>query len=125
MSDSLIGTTRAAQILMVSTNTVRMWVKEGRLTPYDRTAGGHMRFRRSDVDALFTANPFSRKKPAAIRQRELAAAAIAWRRTWLGRSEDGRRMSLDPGASRAAQELLLAAAERYAEVMVSESELGA
>lgn len=41
----------AAEILEVSTQTLRRWEKAGAITAL-RTPGGQRRFRRSDVDAL-------------------------------------------------------------------------
>lgn len=50
-SDELITVNEAAQILNVSATTVRNWAADGRLNE-QRTAGGHRRFRESEVRAL-------------------------------------------------------------------------
>jgi excisionase family DNA binding protein len=42
----------AAQILDVHVHTLKRWVHAGKVTGW-RTPGGHWRFRRSDIEALF------------------------------------------------------------------------
>lgn len=49
--DEFITVNDAAQILRVSATTVRNWAADGRLEE-QRTAGGHRRFRASDVQRL-------------------------------------------------------------------------
>ena len=49
----LCTTKVAASMLDVTPDTVRRWVKEGRLAPV-RLPSGRMRFRRSDVEAQLT-----------------------------------------------------------------------
>jgi excisionase family DNA binding protein len=50
-ADDLLTVNEAAQILRVSATTVRNWASDGRLEEH-RTAGGHRRFRASDVQRL-------------------------------------------------------------------------
>ena len=49
--DEFLTVNEAAQILKVSATTVRNWAADGRLTE-QRTAGGHRRFRASEVQKL-------------------------------------------------------------------------
>ena len=49
--DPLISSGEVARRLGVSTSTVSAWVRQGRLTPAVRTAGGRLRFRWSQVAA--------------------------------------------------------------------------
>jgi excisionase family DNA binding protein len=49
--DDLMGITEAARVLGISSDTLRDWSRDKRLTTY-RTAGGHRRFRRADLIAL-------------------------------------------------------------------------
>ena len=51
VTDDLITTRAAASLLGVGTTSVKRWADEGTL-PCVKTAGGHRRFRRSDVMAL-------------------------------------------------------------------------
>lgn len=44
----------AAQLLHVSTQTLRNWADDGRLRPI-RTAGGHRRYLRAEVETLAAA----------------------------------------------------------------------
>ena len=46
----------AAFFLRVSTDTLRRWEREGRLS-CTRTPGGHRRYRRADLEALLTDEP--------------------------------------------------------------------
>lgn len=52
--DAVLTPGDVAVIFRVDPRTVSRWSNEGRL-PSFRTAGGHRRFRRSDVDALIAA----------------------------------------------------------------------
>lgn len=54
-ADPLWTTRDAAQRLGVSLRTVQLWVEAG-ILPAGRTAGGHRRIRRSDVEALVRRN---------------------------------------------------------------------
>jgi len=45
----LVGSGEAAEVAGVSVNTLLRWVREGRITPADRTLGGHYRW---DLDDL-------------------------------------------------------------------------
>lgn len=44
MSRKLVAIHEAAQVLGVSTQTLRRWEREGRLLPDERTAGGRRRY---------------------------------------------------------------------------------
>jgi excisionase family DNA binding protein len=52
--DEVMTATEASRLLGVDQTTLKRWVKAGRITHF-RTAGGHMRFRRRDVDAFIAA----------------------------------------------------------------------
>lgn len=45
-------TTQVARRAHVDNSTVRLWVKNGKLTPSVKTAGGHYRFNADVVDSL-------------------------------------------------------------------------
>src|ERR1019366_1121149 len=60
----------AAELLGVSINTLRRWSDDGKVTCY-RSAGGHRRFRRADVDAL------RRAGAGSVAGRRAARAAAA------------------------------------------------
>jgi len=49
--DDLMGISEAARVLGISSDTLREWSNQGRLTTY-RTQGGHRRFRAGDLIAL-------------------------------------------------------------------------
>lgn len=49
MSNDTVTTVEAARLLRVSRQTIARWVKEGRLEPCARTAGGHLRFDREYI----------------------------------------------------------------------------
>jgi excisionase family DNA binding protein len=51
-SSELIGTTEAARILRVGDNTLRRWVREGRIKPEQRLPSGYLRFNRAEVNRL-------------------------------------------------------------------------
>lgn len=51
----------AAELRLGSEDTVSSYVESGQLTGY-RLAGGHLRFKRSDVEALLTVVPPKTKK---------------------------------------------------------------
>lgn len=53
-TDLEVGTGMAAQILGRSTQTVRNWVDDGKLTPHRTTATGHLKFLLSEVLACKT-----------------------------------------------------------------------
>lgn len=52
MSDPLLSPAEAAARLGVSTRTLRRYIADGKLTPVDRTPGGHGRFDPEHVDRL-------------------------------------------------------------------------
>jgi excisionase family DNA binding protein len=52
MSDNLLSPRQAADRLGVTTRTLRRYVEAGKLTPADRTPGGHSRFDPAALDAL-------------------------------------------------------------------------
>ncbi|WP_184731149.1 helix-turn-helix domain-containing protein [Saccharopolyspora phatthalungensis] len=49
MPRDLIASSELAKALGVSRSTVSRWVREGRITPTEITAGGQSRFRLDDV----------------------------------------------------------------------------
>ena len=49
--DKLLSISKTASILGVSGETLRNWDREGKLTPV-KTAGGHRRYKESDINAL-------------------------------------------------------------------------
>jgi excisionase family DNA binding protein len=53
MSSELLSTNEAAAVLKVGASTVKRWADEGRLECL-KTAGGHRRFRRSDVAEMLS-----------------------------------------------------------------------
>jgi len=63
-SGPLLSTGKAAKLLSVTPDTVLKWIKSGRL-PAARTAGGHYRIAREDVDRLLGNGAVNR--PAAER----------------------------------------------------------
>ena len=63
VTDDLITTRSAASLLGVGTTSVKRWADEGTL-PCVKTAGGHRRFRRSDVMALLRRGDAPSEPPA-------------------------------------------------------------
>lgn len=53
---NLVTVTEAAAMFHVSTDTIRRWSRQGRLTTY-RTLGGHRRFDRDELVALLNREP--------------------------------------------------------------------
>ena len=51
-TDELVTPQQAAVVLGVTSRTVVRWAEAGTLPTATRTAGGHRRFRRADVDQL-------------------------------------------------------------------------
>ncbi len=52
MKDRIFSISKAARYLDVFPLTLRNWEKKGKIRAF-RTPGGHRRFRKSDLDALF------------------------------------------------------------------------
>ncbi|HDH50215.1 MAG TPA: helix-turn-helix domain-containing protein [Nitrospirae bacterium] len=52
MKDRILSISKAARYLGVFPLTLRNWEKKGKIRAF-RTPGGHRRFRKSDLDALF------------------------------------------------------------------------
>jgi excisionase family DNA binding protein len=50
MGDELLRVAEAARVLQIHPATLREWTEHG-LVPSTRTAGGHRRYRRADLDA--------------------------------------------------------------------------
>jgi predicted site-specific integrase-resolvase len=61
----LIPTSDFARLVGVTPETVRRWVKAGRLCPYGRTPTGQFRFRSSQVEETL-ARPTERARDIAI-----------------------------------------------------------
>ncbi len=59
-----VSTKRAMQLLGVSSTTIKRWADNGTL-PSMRTAGGHRRFRRDDVERLTQRQPAAGQIPVA------------------------------------------------------------
>jgi len=51
MSEKLISISKAAELLDITTKSLRNWEADGKLVPV-RTAGGHRRYRLSDIEKL-------------------------------------------------------------------------
>ncbi|MBT8492762.1 MAG: helix-turn-helix domain-containing protein, partial [Deltaproteobacteria bacterium] len=51
--DELLTTRQAAEIVGVGTTSIKRWSDEGKL-PAIKTAGGHRRYRRRDVEQLIS-----------------------------------------------------------------------
>jgi excisionase family DNA binding protein len=91
-----VGLSGAAALAGVSVSTLRRWADEGRV-PFFRTAGGHRRFRVSDIErALLPARPTSTEvevfgELAASRIRRQLAGPRGRELDWLtGLDEHGR-----------------------------------
>ena len=56
MADRFLTTGEAAQICSVTRDTIFKWIRSGYL-PARRTAGGHHRIDRNDLDKLFSLKP--------------------------------------------------------------------
>ncbi len=54
--DTLLTAAEVADELRVHVSTVSRWVRDRRITAI-KLPGGHLRFRRADVDALMTSPP--------------------------------------------------------------------
>ena len=57
-----LTTGQAARLCSVTPDTVLKWIKKGSLEAV-RTAGGHYRIRREDLEPLFTVGRISRRIP--------------------------------------------------------------
>lgn len=53
-SDRLLKPGEVRVLYGIASSTLRLWAVTGVLAPAQRTAGGHRRFRESDVRALLT-----------------------------------------------------------------------
>ena len=51
MSDKIFSISKAAEYLGVFPLTLRNWAKKGKIQPF-RTAGGHRRFKKSELDKI-------------------------------------------------------------------------
>ena len=51
MSNGLLSIRKAAEYLDVTEDCLRKWEKGGKITPF-KTAGGHRRYKREDLDRL-------------------------------------------------------------------------
>lgn len=89
-SDDLTNA-QAAQVLGVSAGTVRAWAAAGRL-PHRRTAGGHRRFPRADVERLAREGvPDATLSPRAAAWREAADRLLRAAERDLVESEESAR----------------------------------
>ena len=78
MPDNLLSVAAAAELLGVSTSTLRAWAAEGRV-PYTTTAGGHRRFSRTDLAALVAAGLHPGKRSRSTVSEVQAAKDRLWR----------------------------------------------
>lgn len=53
----MISTKRLARLVGVEPETVRRWVRAGKVTPAGQTPGGHYRFRREQAEELLAGPP--------------------------------------------------------------------
>lgn len=79
-----LTTTEAARAAAVAPSTIKRWSDQG-LLPFSRTAGGHRRFERFDLERLLREQraPVSLGGPVAVE--------------WVRRLVDGRRHEIDGG----------------------------
>lgn len=56
MNDGTLTISSVAEMLNVHSDTVRKWCERG-LIPFERTPGGHRRFKRADVEAFKQPQP--------------------------------------------------------------------
>lgn len=78
----MLTTTEAAATACVAPSTIKRWSDQG-LLPFSRTAGGHRRFERFDIERLLQA------------QRAPAAAGDTVTTEWVRRLVGGRRHEID------------------------------
>lgn len=63
--DDLLTPDQIADIYQVSRQTVGRWARDGTLPTAARTPGGHRRFRRRDVQRIFSETPTTPGKAAS------------------------------------------------------------
>jgi photoactive yellow protein len=76
--DELLTTRQAAEIVGVGTTSIKRWSDEGKL-PAIKTAGGHRRYRRRDVELLISdqnANPSLHTQLPSMSRAELDALDV-------------------------------------------------
>lgn len=62
----LMKVREVADLFDVDRETVRIWVREGKLAARRTPGGRDFRFRRIDVEALLTDSPQNEKRPAGV-----------------------------------------------------------
>jgi len=88
MSESLLSTGKAAKLCSVTPDTLLKWVKSGRLAAR-RTAGGHYRIHRDDVQRLMSLG--QRRPPNGNRQETERQFRYCWEYNGKGQLLDGCR----------------------------------
>ena len=61
-ADDLLTPDEIADTYKVSRQTIGRWARAGTLPTAARTPGGHRRFRRADVERVFTGSPTTSQK---------------------------------------------------------------
>jgi excisionase family DNA binding protein len=100
--DEWLNLSEAAELLGVHPSTIRAWTDRGDL-PYQRTPGGHRRFRRADLEARATSTDRSQQAGAQMviqamighARLQLAEGALA-NKGWYQRLEEPGRQALRP-----------------------------
>jgi excisionase family DNA binding protein len=113
-TDDWLNLSEAAEILGVHPSTVRLWADKGEV-PAHRTAGGHRRFRRAEVEAWAAARREARQPAGQMivqnalgRTRMQMAEGRLRDQTWYARLDEARKHEFRESGRR-----LLAALMRY------------
>jgi len=112
--DDWLNLSEAAEILGVHPSTVRLWADKGEI-PTHRTAGGHRRFRRVEIESWAAARREARQPAGHVivqnalgRTRMQMAEGKLRDQAWYGRLDEARRLAFRESGRR-----LLAALMRY------------
>jgi excisionase family DNA binding protein len=100
--DDWLNLSEAAELLGVHPSTIRAWTDRGEL-PYQRTPGGHRRFRRADVEArVVTADRSQQAGAQMVVQAMIGRARLGLaegdlsNETWYRRLSEPGRQALRP-----------------------------
>jgi excisionase family DNA binding protein len=111
--DEWLNLSQAAEILGVHPSTVRLWADKGEI-PTHRTAGGHRRFRRPEIETWAAARRDARQpvgqmivQNALGRTRMQMAEGRLKDETWYSRLEEGRRQAFRESGRRLLGALML------------------